>query len=436
MPFNTSMDYFKTILYSLVPALIVSCGCQENTRLSTSMLEDGSEDASTYFYGIDVDSLTITKEVVKPNDFLANILLSNKVDYNTIYQITQSAKDVFDFRGLRAGQNYYLLHSDDNLGTPEYFIYDKSSFEYIVCDIRNSICVYSGKKPIRLEKKVASGTINHSLYLTLDGNDIHPTLALYMADIYAWTIDFYHLQKGDRFKIMYEEEFVDSHSLGVSLITAALFDHYGKEIYANRYKLEEDSIHSYFDDEGASLQKTFLKSPLKFGRLTSSYSGARYHPVQKRVKAHKGTDYAAPTGTPIRATADGVIVEARYKKYNGNFVKVKHNSKYMTQYLHMSKFAAGMKPGRHVQQSETIGYVGSTGLATGPHVCYRFWKHGQQIDHTKEEVPPSDPVPADELEAYLQHFAQTKDLLDQIYYPVPEPEEEQADSNLAGLLEQ
>lgn len=423
--------YLFYFLIACLVAIQFLPGCKENTRHSQIEQEDGGIDNSKYFYGINVDSLSIFKDKIKPNAFLADILLQHNVDYRVIHEITESAKGVFDFRSIRAGQNYYILHGGDTTAAPQYFIYDKSSYEYIVCDFRNSICVYGGKKPIRKEVKTAAGTIDHSLYLTLDQNDIHPTLALSMADIYAWTIDFYHLQKGDRFKVIYEEEFVDSISLGVQVVHAAVFEHFGKEIYANRYTLSKDSIASYFDDEGASLQKTFLKSPLKFGRLTSRYSGSRFHPVQKRYKAHKGTDYAAPTGTPIRATADGVVIEATYKKYNGYYVKLKHNSMYMTQYLHMSKFADGIRPGRHVEQGETIGYVGSTGLATGPHVCYRFWKHGEQIDHTREEVPPSDPVPQEELAVYLEHFNRTKARLDAIEYPVPQPEP--ADSLLANV---
>lgn len=419
---------------TLLALVFIWPGCDRKSSTDLLQNTDPIEDESTYFYGIKVDSLNIIRESIAPNAFLADILLDYRVDYNTIHQITQSAKDVFDFRQLRAGQNYYVLHSNDSTAMPQYFIYDKNAFEYIVCDIRNSICVYVGKKPIRVEEKVASGEINHSLYMTLDDNDIHPTLALKMADIYAWTIDFYHLQKGDRFKVIYEEEFVDSISIGVRDIKGALFEHYGEDFYANKYHLERDTLPSYFDDKGGSLQRTFLKSPLEFGRLTSRYSGRRFHPVQKRYKAHLGTDYAAPTGTPIRSTADGVIEVAGYKKYNGNYVKVRHNSTYMTQYLHMSKIAKGIVPGKVVTQGQTIGYVGSTGLATGPHVCYRFWKNGKQVDATKQELPPSDPVPDEELEAYLEDFRTIKRKLDSIPYPLP-PQAE-ADSTVADLLEQ
>lgn len=391
---------------------------------------ESTDNEASYFYGIRVDSLNIVKDRIAPNMFLADILSGYRVDYNTIHQITESARGVFDFRRLRAGQNFYVLHSNDSTAMPQYFIYDMNAFEYIVCDIRNSVCVYAGQKPIRTEEKTASGTIDHSLYVTLDERDIHPTLALSLSNIFAWTIDFYHLQKGDRFKVIYKERFVDSTSLGVSEIEAAVFDHRGREIYACRYMPANDSVYNYFDQEGESLRKAFLKSPLKFGRMTSAYSGRRFHPVQKRYKAHKGTDYAAPTGTPIMATSDGVVVEATYKKHNGNYVKLRHNSKYMTQYLHMSGFAPGIKPGKFVRQGETIGYVGSTGLATGPHVCYRFWKDGEQVDHTKEDLPPSDPIPADDMKNYLAHFSTVRARLDAIEYPAPQ-EGSPADSLLA-----
>ncbi len=407
--------YFFSLLTLI---LFVSYGCKSDKNIESSIEEEAEVDNSKYFYGINVDSLDVSGEKIKRNSFLADILLNHNVDYAKIHELTEKSEGIFDFRKIRTGQNYYVLQKQDSSQTSEFFIYEKSVAEYVVCDLRDSVCVYMGQKPIRTEQKTSAGTIQSSLYLTLEQNDLHPTLALSLADIYAWTVDFYHLQKGDKFKIIYEERFVDSISLGVSDIKAALFDHFGTEIFANQFRLEGDSIYSYYDFDGASLQKTFLKSPLKFGRKTSSFSWSRKHPVTGRRKGHYGTDYAAPTGTPIRTTADGVIIERAYKKYNGNYVKVKHNSSYTTQYLHMSKFAKGVTVGTYVKQGQTIGYVGSTGLATGPHVCYRFWKHGSQIDHTREEVPPSDPIPADVLPSYLAHFDSVKVLLDRIEYPV------------------
>ncbi|MCB0502112.1 MAG: peptidoglycan DD-metalloendopeptidase family protein [Bacteroidetes bacterium] len=419
----------KSFTILLLAVLLIFSGCKEKrNRINEQSDEEVVE--SKYFYGIKVDSLDISSETIQRNSFLADILLKHNVDYAKIHELTEKSEGIFDFRKIRTGQNYYILQRQDSTRTSEFFIYEKNVAEYVVCDLRDSVCVYMGQKPIRVEEKTASGIINSSLYMTLDENNLHPTLALSLSSIYAWTIDFYHLQKGDKFKVIYEEKFVDSISLGISDIKAAVFDHYGREIYANKYMLEGDSVYSYYDAEGESLQKTFLKSPLKFGRLTSKFSYSRVHPVTGQRKGHFGTDYAAPTGTPIMSTANGVVIEAAYKKYNGNYVKVKHNSTYTTQYLHMSKIAAGIRPGKHVSQGDIIGYVGSTGLATGPHVCYRFWKFGQQVDPAREELPPSDPVPAKELPQYMAHFDSVKVHLDKIDYPAPPPndEEELADN--------
>jgi len=189
---------------------------------------------------------------------------------------------------------------------------------------------------------------------------------------------------------VYEDKSVEGKSIGVGRILAAEFVHFGKPIYS--FYFEQDSIGDYFDDEGNSLRKAFLKSPLKFSKISSRYNLNRFHPVQKRFKAHLGTDYAAPQGTPIFTIGNGVVVEAKFSQFNGNYVKIKHNGTYTTQYLHMSKIASGMKPGRRVTQGEVIGYVGSTGLATGPHVCFRFWKNGKQVDHLREDFPTAEPV--------------------------------------------
>jgi murein DD-endopeptidase MepM/ murein hydrolase activator NlpD len=221
-------------------------------------------------------------------------------------------------------------------------------------------------------------------------NDLNPVLALELADIYAWSIDFYQIQKGDQFKVYFSEKYVEDEYVGIDSIYAAIFTHRNVEFSAILF--EQDGLTSYFDELGNSLQKAFLQTPVKFSRISSRYTKKRFHPVLKRNKAHLGTDYAAPTGTPIYTTGDGVITHASYTSGNGNYVKIRHNTVYTTQYLHMSKFAAGTKAGKAVKQGTVIGYVGSTGLATGPHVCYRFWKNGNQVDPYKEKIPPSFPV--------------------------------------------
>ncbi len=223
---------------------------------------------------------------------------------------------------------------------------------------------------------------------TLQDANISPVLAIELSNVYAWAIDFYRIQKNDWFKVVYEEKSVEGKSIGIGRIISAQFNHGGKDFYAHLFN--QDGIPDYFDEKANSLRKAFLKSPLKFGRLTSGFTMKRFHPVQKINKAHLGTDYAAPSGTPILSTGNGTVIESAYGVFNGNYVKIKHNSTYTTQYLHMSK--RGVKKGESVKQGDVIGYVGSTGLATGPHVCYRFWKNGKQTNHLAEEFPTSDPI--------------------------------------------
>ena len=275
-------------------------------------------------------------------------------------------------------------------------IYEIDAINYIVYDFTDSVNVYREKKPVTLVEKTASGIIETSLWNTMMDNDLDQELIMTLSDVYAWTIDFYHLQKGDAFKVIYTDRQVEGVSVGVEMIYAAEFTQNGAPLSA--YLFEANDIPDYFDDEGKSLRKAFLRAPVKFSRISSRYSGKRFHPVQKRYKAHLGTDYAAATGTPIMATGDGVIVASQYKKFNGNYVKVKHNATYTTQYLHMSKRA--VKVGDRVIQGQTIGYVGSTGLATGPHVCYRFWKNGKQVDPYRQKLPESKPIQPDDQEAF------------------------------------
>ncbi|MBN4051531.1 peptidoglycan DD-metalloendopeptidase family protein, partial [bacterium AH-315-M05] len=254
--------------------------------------------------------------------------------------------------------------------------------------------------------QTVSGVINSSLWQTMIDNDINLNISLEMSEIYAWAVDFYKIQKGDAFKVIYEEKFIlsgdegEGEPAGIGRIMGAYFKHFNETFYAIYF--EQDSVGDYFDENAKSLRKAFLKSPLKYSRITSRYSLRRFHPVQKRYKPHLGVDYAAPRGTPIRTTGDGVVSKAGYKGGNGNYVKVKHNSVYSTQYLHMTNIRKGIRRGARVKQGDIIGYVGSTGLATGPHVCYRFWKNGQQVNPLRVKIPPSKPVKSEYMEKYIR----------------------------------
>ncbi len=339
-------------------------------------------------FDINVDSFQVIQSTIKKNEFLANILLPYNIDYAIIDALATKSKSIFDVRRIAVGQDYTLLISKDSLQKAAYFIYEIDAVDYVVYDLRDSIEIVRKKRPIESKIQTASGIINSSLYQTLQESNANPFLAVKLADIFAWSIDFYRIQKGDWFKVIYEEKFVDGNSIGVGKIEVVEFKHFDRSYLAFGYDV--DGRTEYYDEEANSLRKAFLKSPLKFSRLSSRFTMRRFHPVQKRWKAHLGTDYAAPRGTPILATSDGVVIKSAYGRGNGNYVKLRHNSVYETQYLHMSKRNA--KVGTQVRQGDVIGYVGSTGLATGPHVCYRFWKNGRQVDHLKEDFPSAEPI--------------------------------------------
>lgn len=396
------------LMYSIVPDFRHASETilMENELLASA---EGIEVLPSEFrFGIDLDAFSLMEGKIKKNQFLADILLKHGIDYPTIDRIVKEAKPIFDVRNIAAGKNYYLFFNDSN--QLQFFVYEKNVVTAVVFQFGDSIAVHMHEKQTYEVEKEVFGTIESSLYEGLIKAGAPAILAISLSEIYAWTIDFYRLQKGDKFKVIFKEKYTeDGHFIAVSQIQAAQFYHYNESLYAFLY---DDSLNNdYFDDNGQSLRKAFLKAPLKFGRLTSAYTNRRFHPVQKRWKAHLGTDYAAPTGTPILAVGDGVVTEAKYSKYNGNYVKVKHNGTYTTQYLHMSKFAKGVKTGSRVKQGQTIGYVGSTGLATGPHVCFRFWKNGQQVDHRKEKIPPSKPISPEKMPEYLEYIAPLKSRL-------------------------
>lgn len=363
-------------------------------------------------FGFPKDSFDIYQGSIARNEFLADILLGHDVDYATIDRIARASKDVYDVRYLRHGKNYTILKTTDSLATAQFFIYQPNAVEYVVYPLQDTIPIYVGQLPVHIRTREASGVITSSLFETLQEQNVSPALAMELANVYAWTIDFYRIQRNDFFKVVFEERFVEDEFVGIGEVHASLFNHSGGDFYA--FQFDNSTGKDYFDDEGNSLRKAFLKSPLKYGRMTSGYTMKRFHPVQKRWKAHLGTDYAAPRGTPILAVGDGVVSEARFSKYNGNYVKIRHNSTYTTQYLHMSKIGAGMKPGTSVRQGDVIGYVGSTGLATGPHVCFRFWKNGKQVNHRNEPMPPSKPVDASQRDEFMKQMLQSKEQLDNI----------------------
>ena len=373
----------------------------------------------TLLYGMPVDSMLVIEDKIKRNQNISEILAAHNVSTEAIFKLAAMSRDIFDVRKLAANKKYTLICDQDSLKTAKAFVYEQNAIEYVVFNLRDSISIEKHQKEVQIMEKGVSGTIQSSLSVTMSELGLPVQLTNDFVDVFAWQLDFFRLQRGDKFKVIYEDKLVDGQSVGIGDIKAIYFEHFGNDYYA--YVFDQGEGIDYFDENGNSLRKALLRYPLEFTRISSRYSGNRYHPVQKRWKAHRGTDFAAPRGTPIRSVGDGIVVEARFKKYNGNYVKIRHNSTYTTQYLHMSKIASGIKAGMKVRQNQTIGYVGSTGLATGNHLCYRFWKNGAQIDALQVDLPPSEPIDKELMARYENERAEWKSKLDLIQFTEKEP---------------
>lgn len=417
----TRIKLINTI--SLFIVLILSFSCSNTTEKKTkSKNADIIEEITVpkavdiFKYGFNVKYFDIIEGKIKKHETLGKLLFSHNVSGTTVHNIALKSKEVYDVKNFRRNNKYTLFCAKDSLKTAEIMVYQRNAIDYVVFDLRDSLSVYKVSKEVDIRERVVSGLIKSSLSEALDSKGIDYRVSNKMSEIYAWTIDFFRLQKGDYFKLIFDEKYIDDTTyVGIGSIKAAEFYNNGETFYSFYY--DGGKFPEYYDETGKNLRKAFLKAPLKFGtfRVSSSY-GKRFHPVQHRWKAHLGTDYAAPTGTPIIATANGTISKSGYTRGNGNYVKVRHNSTYSTQYLHMSKRA--VRVGQTVKQGQVIGYVGMTGLATGPHVCYRFWKHGKQVNSQKQKLPDAKSINKDLKEDYMSKMKPIKERLDKIDIPI------------------
>lgn len=355
-----------------------------------------------YRYGMNVNNHIVIEEKVKKNEFLSDILAAYKVPVKLINQLAALPRNVFDVRKIAPNKKYTLFCSADSLHTAKAFVYEPNPIEYVVFTFDESLTVDVCQREVTIAEKSISGMIQSSLSQTINEMGISPELTNKFVDIFAWQVDFARLQKGDVFKLVYEEVSVEGRPIGVRNINGIYFEHFGTGYYAIPF--DQGNGADYFGEDGKSLRKALLKYPIEFTRISSRYTGRRFHPVQKIFKPHLGTDFAAPQGTPIRSVGDGFVEEAQYKSNNGNYVKIRHNGTYTTQYLHMSRIDGSVRAGTRVRQGQVIGYVGSTGLATGPHLCYRFWKNGVQVDALRVELPASEPIKPE----YQEQFDATR----------------------------
>ena len=351
----------------------------------------------TMRWGFAVDTLTVEPFSVQSGQVLGTLLHDEGMSFPQIEQLVANAKDIFDVRHFRVGKPYALLSRDTAHGA-DYLVYEPNVYEYVVFHLKKDFRVERTARPVELRERVATGIIESSLWNCMIAQNLSIETAAKMEDALQWSVDFHHLQRGDRFKLIFDEKYIDGARVGAGEVKAALYESGDNQHYAVYFDDAENP--GYYDEAGRPMNKGFLKSPVKYSRISSRYNLNRFHPILKRRRPHYGTDYAAPRGTPILAVGNGVVTKASRTRGNGNFVKIKHDKVYDTQYLHMQRFATGIAPGVQVKQGQVIGYVGSTGLATGPHVCFRFWKNGKQVDHLRENFPPPVPLPAASLPAF------------------------------------
>lgn len=366
-------------------------------------------------FGFVYADYNVVHDTIKKGDTFGTIIENQSIGERKVFDIIAKVKDTFDVRTIRFKKPYTLLRSKNKKHNLEVFIYQPDALNYYVIDMRDTaLVVYKKTKPLTIKRRIIGGVLKGSLSETLGNAKIESELAGKISKIYAYSIDFMKLKKGDRFAISFTERYInDTVYDGVEELEASFFEYKGKIIYAFPFTQNPNSDKiEYYDEQGKTLKNFFLKSPIKFSRISSRFSSSRFHPVQHRWKAHKGTDYAAPRGTPITATAGGVVEQSGFTAGNGNFVKVKHNGTYSTQYLHMSKIL--VRRGQRVNQGQVIGRVGSTGLATGPHVCYRFWKNGRQVDALRLKLPYGEPMSGNNKNRFLKTIMPLKFELDSV----------------------
>lgn len=408
------MNYRNIWLIIIFIGILNFWGCEKNNNSEENEdFSDTIEREEVEAFGFQLKNYLMERDTVQEGDNISLILARHNFDAVDIAHIIERVKDSFQLRKIRIGKTLTLLKEKEEPHRLQYLIYQPDRFSFSVINFKDSIYAYNKDFPITLKTKLIAGKIDDTFSDAISQAGADPSMAIYLSKKFAWSVDFLQMNPEDEFALYFTEKYInDTVYVGIEELKGAYFKTQGKEVYGFSFTPRESNKEEFFDENGNQMKTMFLKSPLKFFRITSKYSKKRLHPVQKIMKAHKGTDYAAPHGTPIMSTADGVVVEAGYGRGNGNYVKVKHNAVYSTQYLHMSKILA--KKGQRVKQGQIIGRVGSTGLATGPHVCYRFWKNGEQVDPFKQNLPTSISLSGAEKALFLEQTKPIKDSLDMI----------------------
>ncbi|MCQ2608224.1 MAG: peptidoglycan DD-metalloendopeptidase family protein [Bacteroidales bacterium] len=391
------MRYLSPIFsFILIISLLFSCTSKENDNKDKDLVIEKDR----FMYDIRINDFDVIRDTLKQGENLASLLYATGLNGQEVHAIVQKCDSVFSVRKFKKGNIYTKMFSDSTL---VYFVYDIDVENYLLINLSDSIPqVTKQQKEVYIEERHAKGTIETSLWNAMVDNNMDPNIAIALSEMYAWSIDFFGLQKGDSFKVVYTEKFVDSVSVGLESVKYAVFNHIGQDCYSIPF--EQDGIVQYFDENGKSTRKAFLKAPLRYSRISSHFSNGRRHPILKIVRPHHGVDYAAPAGTPVQTIGDGVVVKKGYSGGAGNMITIKHNASYTTTYMHLQRFAKGISTGSRVHQGQVIGYVGSTGLSTGPHLDFRVYKNGTPIDPLRMVSPPTNPVKEKDMPAF-KHIA-------------------------------
>lgn len=342
-------------------------------------------------YGLPIELYNVSYDTVKPHQTLAGLLTKHGLTAQQVYELTQCPDSIFDERKLRPGQACAFISNHDSCLVPHYFVYEESPKTYVIFDIEKDFQAIRCNKPVIWQQNEVAGRVESSLWIAMQKTGASPLLAVTMSQIFGWSVDFFGIQQGDEFRLIYEQEFVEGNPLNNFRIRAASFRTADSTIYAIPFVQEEEEL--FYNADGNSLEGAFLKAPLDYYRISSRFSNSRFHPVLKRYRAHHGVDYAAPTGTPVYAIGNGKVIAKAYQAGGGgNYVKIKHNGAYVTTYMHLSRFAKGLKVGDNVKQKQVIGYVGSTGISTGPHLDFRVHENGKPINPLTIKSQPKKPI--------------------------------------------
>lgn len=404
------MKLKKIACLLLLTSLLISC----NNKNEETEIAEVDVPKLTKEFGFILEDYEVVRDTIKSGETFGLLMDRQGVSSATVFTIADRVKDTINVARLRAGRPYTVLRSKDSLSQAKVFIYQPSRIDYVVIHLSDSIHAYRDRLPLSTKRRAASGVITSSLSQAMVDAGLSQALVHELSSVYQWTVDFFRLQKGDNFKIIYNENYInDTIYAGIESVEATLLNHHGRPYYGFRFTTDSITGQAdYYDEKANTLRSFFLRAPLNYTRISSRYSPRRLHPVTRQVRPHLGTDYAAPHGTPIMTTANGVVERSGYTAGNGNYVKVKHNNTYSTQYLHMSRRAVSV--GQRVKQGDIIGYVGSTGLATGPHVCYRFWYNGKQVDPYAIVLPAAEPINEELKDSYFRFIEPLKSELDAI----------------------